>query len=117
MLSPLGFLMVGYSLLGRWQRALAAGVFLLVECAVFVGLNTLPSTSEPQSAVQWYGAVYGQRLLPPLIVLTVTLGLIYVPPRPDQGHCKKCGYDLRGLQSCRCPECGTPFEGDDQQSC
>lgn len=25
------------------------------------------------------------------------------------GHCKRCGYPLRGLPSPRCPECGTPI--------
>jgi len=24
-------------------------------------------------------------------------------------NCPTCGYDLRHLQQCRCPECGTPF--------
>lgn len=24
--------------------------------------------------------------------------------------CLRCGYDLRGLQQPRCPECGTPFD-------
>ena len=24
-------------------------------------------------------------------------------------RCKKCGYDLRGLEECRCPECGQAF--------
>ena len=26
------------------------------------------------------------------------------------GYCQKCGYDLRGLQSDRCPECGCPVK-------
>ncbi|MBN1489922.1 MAG: hypothetical protein JXA69_08395 [Phycisphaerae bacterium] len=26
-----------------------------------------------------------------------------------QGHCPGCGYDLRGLDRLRCPECGRPF--------
>jgi hypothetical protein len=30
----------------------------------------------------------------------------YVPP----GHCQKCGYDLTGNESGRCPECGTAIE-------
>lgn len=28
-----------------------------------------------------------------------------------QSKCYRCGYDLRGLNSMRCPECGTPFDG------
>lgn len=27
------------------------------------------------------------------------------------GHCKKCGYDLRGNVSGRCPECGDAAKG------
>ncbi len=26
--------------------------------------------------------------------------------------CRQCGYDLRGQQTPRCPECGTPFDED-----
>jgi hypothetical protein len=32
--------------------------------------------------------------------------------RKRRGHCKNCGYDLRGLPEPRCPECGSPFERD-----
>jgi hypothetical protein len=28
-------------------------------------------------------------------------------PRPLPGHCRRCGYNLTGLTSARCPECGT----------
>jgi hypothetical protein len=28
------------------------------------------------------------------------------------GRCSKCGYDLRGQPSNRCPECGQPFEAE-----
>ena len=27
-----------------------------------------------------------------------------------KGHCQKCGYDLTGNVSGRCPECGTELE-------
>jgi hypothetical protein len=30
-----------------------------------------------------------------------------IPP----GHCRKCGYNLTGNVSGRCPECGTPVRG------
>ena len=29
--------------------------------------------------------------------------------RPRKGACRGCGYDLRGLSTRRCPECGTQF--------
>src|SRR5262249_53578038 len=31
------------------------------------------------------------------------------PRMPVRGGCRVCGYDLDGLSSNRCPECGTPF--------
>lgn len=31
-------------------------------------------------------------------------------------RCRKCGYDLQGLQEHRCPECGTDFSPDDPKT-
>jgi hypothetical protein len=31
------------------------------------------------------------------------------PPRVRPGYCRKCGYDLHGITSNVCPECGTPL--------
>ena len=31
------------------------------------------------------------------------------------GHCRQCGYDLRGLPEPRCPECGARFDVEPQQ--
>ncbi len=44
----------------------------------------------------------------PVGVPTVILFLISRRPRP-RGLCQRCGYDLRGNESGRCPECGTPL--------
>lgn len=37
----------------------------------------------------------------------------YTPPQdrhePGLVPCPRCGYDLRGQTTCRCPECGTEF--------
>src|SRR4051794_14856221 len=30
-----------------------------------------------------------------------------------EGPCWECGYELRGLQTPRCPECGRPFDPAD----
>ena len=32
----------------------------------------------------------------------------FVPKFP-RGHCRRCGYNLKGLTEPRCPECGTGF--------
>ncbi|MFM9958635.1 MAG: hypothetical protein ACKVZJ_11205 [Phycisphaerales bacterium] len=31
---------------------------------------------------------------------------------PDAWRCKRCDYDIRGVRSGRCPECGAPIEGE-----
>jgi len=54
---------------------------------------------------QWVGARVvpkGQRFRRPFAV--------------TKGICEKCGYSLVGLQSDRCPECGTEFDMDEASS-
>ncbi len=42
----------------------------------------------------------------PMLVLTI---LLFRPHRHTPiGHCARCGYDLKGIHSIRCPECGRP---------
>jgi hypothetical protein len=48
----------------------------------------------------------------PLLV-AVFLRRRYWPAYP-RGHCRHCGYSLRGLESRRCPECGTPFSEEEE---
>ncbi len=43
-----------------------------------------------------------------MIVLVIVLRRKYAPVFAP-GHCRRCGYDLKGLPQPRCPECGTPF--------
>ena len=48
----------------------------------------------------------------PLWVICAGVAIVIVAPaikrRPRAGHCRQCGYDLRGSSgSERCPECGT----------
>lgn len=50
----------------------------------------------------------------PLIIAGTVLSIVShirekKDPRTWKGHCRKCGYDLRGLKERRCPECGEPF--------
>ena len=33
---------------------------------------------------------------------------------PEPGHCSQCGYDLRGIASDRCPECGAHVASSDR---
>jgi len=32
------------------------------------------------------------------------------PLDPNRAHCWQCGYQLRGVESSICPECGRPFD-------
>jgi len=50
--------------------------------------------------------------LPFLLVLIPTAYLWYREWRTiPLGHCQKCGYDLTGNESGRCPECGPQLDG------
>jgi hypothetical protein len=42
-----------------------------------------------------------------LFLLVLTIGAWRLDRRIPPGHCQKCGYDLTGNVSRRCPECGT----------
>ncbi len=43
-----------------------------------------------------------------VIAAGITALLFWRDRRFPAGHCQKCGYDLTGNVSGRCPECGTP---------
>jgi hypothetical protein len=47
------------------------------------------------------------------VIGRLTRGLAW----PGGGTCPKCGYDITGLESSRCPECGTklPAKGPGQE--
>jgi len=45
-----------------------------------------------------------------LFIHAVTFAVVRVRMvRPGLGYCQHCNYDLRGLSSDRCPECGNPI--------
>src|SRR5262249_38639865 len=48
--------------------------------------------------------------IPVLIVALPTTLLWWCERRPVRpGHCPRCGYNLTGNESGKCPECGTTF--------
>lgn len=54
-----------------------------------------------------------QAILPlwlPLVAVAVSTAFLWrrALQRPPLGHCQKCGYNLTGNVSGRCPECGAP---------
>jgi hypothetical protein len=46
-------------------------------------------------------------LIAPPVAITMGLVVLLRRRRRSPGHCRTCGYDLRGTPD-RCPECGTP---------
>jgi hypothetical protein len=88
----------------------------LVIAAIGICMFTITSYPSYQKAMSKHGS------LPAYVFLSLNLGLyvssalmlvvapiarIWKRPYPP-GHCRRCGYDLTGNVSGRCPECGTP---------
>jgi len=72
---------------------LAAGVPQLLGWHAEAALRTLLSTSLVASG----------------LALWATAWICHDAPEPDKVACPSCGYDLRGQQECRCPECGQEY--------
>lgn len=96
----------------------------LLALAVDDGSHPLPMglywQGEPRPHVKFelkhFGLAGGGRVFAAPIVIPLALsggasGLLWWRElrrrrRALQGHCRKCGYDLRGLAGGNCPECG-----------
>ena len=76
------------------------------------------------SSMRWYSpgkgntSVYYYAIWPALVALLIPSAVLWLlVPRPiPPGHCQKCGYDLTGNVSGRCPECGTAIETEHKTS-
>jgi hypothetical protein len=71
---------------------------------------------RPLLGFLWYYCIF---MSPAILNLIVALIVVFVRRRAwpiyPVGHCRKCGYNLFGLDSTRCPECGLPFGGEIRQ--
>lgn len=67
-------------------------------------------TRDRGSAAAWAGAFARDTGILPLWLLlclaVAATGFLWWRNRAPVGHCGKCGYDLTGNVSGRCPECG-----------
>lgn len=110
----------GYSNL-YWEIWFAEGTFNFIDVVGYYGITL-------DAGHGWFWEVYEDDLaefgfeapslgggdwlrlplwLPFAVAAAPTLILFYRDRRrPPPGHCKKCGYDLAGNVSGRCPECG-----------
>lgn len=59
-----------------------------------------------------YRAVFVGCWIPFLLVALPTVILFWRDRRFQSGHCQKCGYDLTGNESRRCPECGAAVKAN-----
>ncbi len=86
---------------------------IALVCAGMV--NMFVRKTDDVSLVPWffpivYLAVFvtiwgvGFAIISSLVFVRIRYWPVYPP-----GHCERCGYNLFGLQSGRCPECGTAF--------
>ena len=93
-----------------------AGVTLVAWCCfTLVGLpRTLTFFPQRPPLFTLLGGILMHFILfwgvPCLLLCTVVFVRLRYWPMYAPGHCRACGYDLRGLPNQRCPECGTSFE-------
>ena len=50
---------------------------------------------------------------PPLLFVALLTALLFWRDHIPSGHCRRCGYNLTGNVSGRCPECGAAVKGTD----
>jgi len=116
-----GFWFLVFALVGaaEWRRRFAGMYRALVAGTILELLITIPIDVQVRKRTNCY---CGEgTLLSMIIGLTAILwtfgpgvAILFLIRRNQlastAGRCLKCDYDLRGLESSRCPECGTPFK-------
>lgn len=90
-----------------------------VAAVVFSTIGTLNGIVRDRGGMSIFPWVFPLGTISALLLVWGTAcgilcGLMYVRnslwPIYPAGHCTACGYNLFGLTSGRCPECGTPVE-------
>jgi predicted amidophosphoribosyltransferase len=68
-------------------------------------------------SVQQFGTYYVQLPLWPVAFVAgaACLWLILRWPKAPYGRCAQCGYDLTGIMSGVCPECGTSVAHEEKK--
>jgi len=97
--------------LGLFART-AGVISLIVQGGSLLALHIMTSNSSNSMGSGMAAFAFTIFCFIPLPIVINCAGAIaslVVKPRRKLGHCRHCGYNLRGLTEPRCPECGTPF--------
>jgi len=90
-----------------WVLALCCMTLVILDILLWYGTQYL----GPDRIDAVWGFLYVSALL--MVLSFIAIYMKITEPRIHsikKGYCIKCGYDLRGLPEPRCPECGTPFD-------
>jgi hypothetical protein len=68
----------------------------------------LPGIPIPRPPTQGYSSLKLPLWMPAAPVLLILAVIAFIRWRIRPGHCRGCGYDLRGTPGPVCPECGRP---------
>jgi hypothetical protein len=101
---------------GRLKR-LCFRAALLFGVLMWLAFSALRAWCEPIDRYFWVVVV---AMLPLWLAVGALFGLAMYAvlrsmPRFKAGYCRNCGYNLRGLPSDVCPECGFRFDPTDRQ--
>lgn len=105
-----GLSIVSTLLFESFAKSVVISLLLFVLTFGCVGL----AISGPKE-LMWLpvGVVFSTAMAFPVCLLTcfgVSRAIIMRRRPPKPGICRECGYDLHGLTSHRCPECGLEFD-------
>lgn len=98
--------------LGRFNFSNADAWVMMLDCGMerrLRGAFSLPEVSHFNDFSARGGAGVRFMLIPlwlPLALATMPTAFLWHRRRIPPGHCQRCGYDLTGNVSGRCPECG-----------
>lgn len=110
LLLPFLGLFAGYAAAPSWGRPILARSFLANPALYYLTmlLPQLPPFAAPLSVEGLPALAWGGLVGCGVVWLTTLVGMWFGRYRTlALWACEKCGYDLTGLTSGRCPECGT----------
>jgi len=95
-------------LVAFYRVLLIGGSLCLFFCIVMVFSDPAPGVVG--SMAMGFAGLAGVFVLEMLLIgLGLFGGFVFSGRHYPPGHCQRCGYNLRGNVSGRCPECGKPI--------